>query len=141
MICTFFGHRDAPDSISSALKEKIIEMITTIGIKDFYVGNNGNFDFLVQKLLKEISRSYPCISFSIVLSRPYEQAISGIQDKTIFPEGLEFSIPRFAISKRNEWLITHSTHLIAYLTNNCTNCFKWVNKAKSKGLDVVKLEI
>ena len=136
---TFFGHRDAPDSISSALKEKIIEMITTIGIKDFYVGNNGNFDFYVQGVLENIVKKHNDIRFSVVLSTINETAIGAKQKYTVFPEGLENALPKFAISKRNDWMINNSQIVITYVRHNFSNSHKWLEKAKKKGLRVINL--
>lgn len=45
MICTFFGHRDAPLSIEKEL-EKIILSLISEGVDEFLVGNNGSFDLL-----------------------------------------------------------------------------------------------
>ena len=41
--CTFFGHRDAPDTIKPILREKIIDLIENRGVELFYVGNQGAF--------------------------------------------------------------------------------------------------
>ena len=56
MICTFFGHRDASEKVVFALKE-VIESLIKKGIKSFYVGNNGNYDLLVQSVLSDIKKS------------------------------------------------------------------------------------
>ena len=53
MVCTFFGHKDAPSSIKMRLEE-IIEALINEGVKNYYVGNNGNFDFYVQGVLENI---------------------------------------------------------------------------------------
>ena len=47
MVCTFFGHRDTPRIAELILKEKIIYLIENKNVDKFYVGNNGNFDFMV----------------------------------------------------------------------------------------------
>ncbi len=64
-VCCFFGHRNAPDSIKTLL-EKEIENLIISGIADsFYVGNQGNFDLMVYKCLKELSKKYPNIRFKV----------------------------------------------------------------------------
>lgn len=82
MICTFFGHKDTPDSVALILRNTINCCIEE-GVRLFIVGNNGNFDFLVQKTLEEISVYNKEISYHIYLTRPNEKAISGNQ-KTLF---------------------------------------------------------
>lgn len=51
MKCAFFGHRDAPSSIKPRLGEAIFNLISN-GVDEFYVGNNGNFDLIVQHTFK-----------------------------------------------------------------------------------------
>ena len=45
MICTFFGHKDTPKEIEPVLQASIIDLIENHGADEFYVGNNGSFDF------------------------------------------------------------------------------------------------
>ena len=138
MNCTFFGHRDAPSSIKARLKESIL-YLQKQGVECFYVGNNGGFDALVQTALLELSLEKNNIKYFIVTSFLGEFAMSGEQERTIFPEGQELTFPRFAISKRNEWLLNNSSHVIAYVKNSCSNSYKFVERAKRKGLSVINL--
>ena len=138
MVCTFFGHKDAPESIKEKLEFEINSLIQS-GIKSFLVGNNGYFDYLVQDLLKYISKDQNNIHYNIVLSKINEQAVSGCQHSTVFPEGLEFAHPKYAICKRNDWLIKNSNIAIVYVTNSYSNCYKWAKKALSNGLKVINL--
>ena len=59
MTCTFFGHRDAPDTIKPILREKIIDLIENRGVDLFYVGNQGAFDRMTIKVLRELKEKYP----------------------------------------------------------------------------------
>lgn len=58
MICTFFGHRDTPESIKPLLREVLLDLIENQEVKQFYVGNQGNFDAMVRSLLAELERSH-----------------------------------------------------------------------------------
>ena len=138
MNCTFFGHRDAPNHIKSALKDAILKCINA-GVTQFYVGNNGNFDFLAQCLLRQMSKEHS-IKYSIALSYINEKAIAGDQEATIFPEGLELVPPRFAISKRNDWLLSCCSVVIAYSSHKPSNSQKWIEKAQKRGLNVIMLK-
>lgn len=140
MICTFFGHRDASEKVVFALRE-VIENLIKKGVKSFFVGNNGNFDLYVQNILSNIKNSTGEIDFNIVLSYLGEKAISDNQDATIFPEGLEKVPKRYAISKRNDWLISNSNIAIIYCTNTFSNSFKLSQKAIKKKLTVINLKI
>ena len=139
MICTFFGHKDSPYILKGELKKLILHLIDNRGVKNFYVGNNGNFDFLVQVVLKEILSDKDDIHFSIVLSFLGEKALSNEQKHTVFPEGLEFSLPRFAISKRNEWMLRQADFAVVYVNHHFSNAYKWLEKATAKGIEVINL--
>ena len=57
--CTFFGHRDCPETIKPKIREAVIDLIENHGVTMFYVGNQGNFDRLVRSALKEVTTAYP----------------------------------------------------------------------------------
>ena len=139
MICTFFGHRDAPDSIRNSIRLAITTLVKENNVKIFYVGNNGNFDFIVQSVLEEMVKKEGGFEYFIVLSTPNENACFGRQDNTIFPEGLESALPKFSISKRNEWMIKNCGFVITYVRNSRTNAYKWAKKAERKGARVINL--
>ena len=138
MVCTFFGRKNAPSSVKEKLSEAINDLIKR-GYDEFYVGNNGNFDFYVQSVLSDITKTNCKVNFTVVLSRPDEKAIFAEQIFTLFPDGLEKVPPRFAISKRNDWLIKKAQVVVAYADNRFTNSQKWIEKAKNKGVDVINL--
>ena len=138
MNCTFFGHRDAPSNIKSNLEREIMSL-SNKGVKHFYVGNNGNFDFLVQTTLNKLANQNPNVKYSIVLSHISETALNGEQEKTVFPEGQELALPKFAVSKRNEWLLKNSSVVIAYVINHSSNSYRIIEKARRKGLKIINL--
>ena len=94
---------------------------------------------IVQSILKEISDSNTSINYFIFLSNLCEKVVSNQISYTIFPEELDGVPPRFAIYKRNEWLIKNSDFTIVYLRNTVTNTYKWVEKSKRKGLKAINL--
>lgn len=60
-VCTFFGHRDCPETIRPKLHAALVELIEERGVDSFYVGNHGTFDRMVSSLLRELSERYPHI--------------------------------------------------------------------------------
>lgn len=46
-VCTFFGHRDCPDSLRPRLRKILVELIEQRRVDLFYVGNQGGFDQMV----------------------------------------------------------------------------------------------
>ena len=138
MNCVFFGYGQTPIDVYDRLKSEILKMVDDNGVKRFLVVNNGRFDAMVQKALKEISVDRE-IDYSIVLSKIDENAICGEQDKTIYPEGLEYALRRFAITKRNGWLLNNADFLICYYVEYVSRAGKWIEKAKRRGIKTVNL--
>ena len=113
--CTFFGHRTVTHNIREKLFSQISYLIESCGVDTFWVGHQGSFDETVISVLESIKKVYPCISCNIVLSNLHEANNSSFDLDTVFPEELEGSIPRFAIDKRNRWMIEHSDFAITYV--------------------------
>ena len=56
--CTFFGHRDCPESIKPKLREVLVDLITKHEVDLFYVGHQGQFDAYVHTELKKLKKEY-----------------------------------------------------------------------------------
>ena len=66
--CTFFGHRDCPETIKPKIRTAVIDLIENHGVTMFYVGNQGNFDRMVRSILKEVTTAYPEVGYAVVLA-------------------------------------------------------------------------
>lgn len=107
-VCTFFGHRDCPDSLRPQLQEAVEKLIREAGADTFYVGNQGRFDAMALGVLRELERVYPHIRYGLVLAYlPQEET----EPEAMFPEGLEKVPPRYAIARRNEWMLRRGISL------------------------------
>jgi len=134
MTCTFFGHRDCPDSIMPRLREALVRLITQEGVDRFYVGNQGNFDAMVYRVLCELRNIYPHIYVSVVLAyMPIEEIANKYGSDTILPEGIEAVPKRYAISWRNKWMIEHSEYVVTYVTRSFGGAAKFAEFAEKKG--------
>ena len=138
MTVTFFGNRDARDDIKTKLRETIIELITEYKANNFYVGNNGNFDFMVADTLKELKKIYD-IEYNVVLA--YLPTAQNEQDyeNTLYPEGIEKAPLRFAICRRNEWMLEHSDMVITYVRFTFGGAAKYKEKAERMCLPIIEL--
>ena len=67
-ICTFFGHKECPDSIKPQLRDVLIDLITNHDVDMFYVGNQGQFDAIVRGVLRELKKECPQINYAVVLA-------------------------------------------------------------------------
>ena len=57
MVCTFFGHKDAPQELQGKLERVLTEYILNRNATMFYVGNQGNFDHMVKKALRSLKNN------------------------------------------------------------------------------------
>ena len=141
MTCTFFGHRDAPSKIEGTIKETIERLILE-GVTCFYVGNNGSFDSMVHRQLQQLSEKYPHIRYYVVLAyMPTVKEEFDITDygETVYPEGLESVPPKFAISKRNQWMVEKSDVVVTYIKYSTGGAAQAKKLAERKGKTIVDI--
>ncbi|MBR3802455.1 MAG: hypothetical protein IKK37_03285 [Clostridia bacterium] len=116
MICTFFGHRDAPKEIESALRLTLLDLIENKNATIFYVGNHGDFDAMVRRQFEDLSKIYPIKYYVVLAYMPREN--DSPDEHTILPEGIENVPRRFAINYRNKWMLGKSDTVVTYVTRN-----------------------
>ena len=141
-VCTFFGHKWVNEGVEIELIHVLEDLITEKGVNVFYVGTHGNFDGMVRRVLKNyISKKYPHISYSVVLSYLPSETDPLTRDDfsdTIYPEGLERVPRRAAIVWRNEWMLSKADYVVAYV-NRRGGAFTFYEKAKKQGKTVINL--
>ena len=140
-ICTFFGHKDTPKEIEPTLRSALIDLIINKDTNLFYVGNQGNFDNMVIKNLQQLSEHYTNIKYYVVLSyMPVaKNIITTNHFDTIYPEGLEKTPLKFAIDKRNRWMIDKSDYVVTYVIHNFGGASKFKTLSEKKGKTVINL--
>ena len=141
--CTFFGHRDCPETIKPKIREAVIDLIENHGVTIFYVGSQGNFDCLVRSVLKEVTMEYPRVGYSVVLAyMPSVKAESFSEDfsDTMLPEGIEKVPKRYAIPWRNRWMIARADYVVTYVTRPCGGASKAMVLSEKMDKVVCKLK-
>lgn len=142
MTCSFFGHKDAPSNIYPTLVETINELITNHEINSFLVGNQGSFDSMVLRALRQLKQEHPHISYNVVLAympiekQEYDPYAFG---ETMIPEGLETVHPRYAISWRNKWMVNESEYVVAYVKHSWGGAAKYLELAQKKNKTIVNI--
>ncbi len=138
MTCCFFGHREVTHNIREKLTAIIEKLVTEKDVKDFYVGHQGQFDNMAYSVLKELKEVYPQIRYTVVLAYMPDSYIKEVYgEDTLFPDGMESVPKRFAISKRNDWIIQHSDFAICYVHKITGGAAKFREKAEKKGLQII----
>ena len=137
-VCTFIGHEQTPCEIKEKLCDQIELLITKYGVDTFFVGTHGNFDRIVYDSLCQLERKYK-ITTKIVLAYLSQKTDWYDLSKTIFPAQLDNVPPKYAISKRNKYMIEQSNYMICYVDNTQTNAYVFAKMAIKKGLLVFNL--
>lgn len=138
--CFFIGHREADEKILPKLVDTVRKLITKENVRCFYVGGYGGFDRIAASAVKSVKRDYLDISLMLVL--PYHPAERPIEtpygfDGTYYPEGLEGTPKRYAITRANRLVLDSSDWLICYVKHGASNAqklYEYAKRREKKGL-------
>ena len=145
MIITFCGHSNClfSDEEKEKLKQLLIKEIRKNPTCKFYLGGYGDFDSLCLRTLRELKKEFQ--SIELIFITPYiDKNYSKLEfakyhyDDVIFPP-LE-SVPRkFAILKRNEWMVEEADLVIAYVKYSWGGAAKTLEYAKRKKVPIINI--
>lgn len=139
MIVAFCGHSSY---ISNIEDEKIIIdfLIKSVNDEpcDFFLGEYGNFDkfaYACAKKYKSTHHNSKLIFITPYYSTNYQNTHLNSKkeyfDSIIFPD-LETVPPRYAIKRRNKWIVDNANIVIAYITHDYGGAYEMFNYAKKK---------
>ena len=139
-VCAFFGHKDIWTDISQPL-EQAIRVAIADGATMFWVGGYGVFDSNAAGCVRRLKKEYPHISLHLILAYlPLKKdPLEDMYDSTIYPEGLELVPKRFAISKRNQWIVKNCDMVIGYVNHCDGGAYAAFSLAKRAGRITVNL--
>ncbi len=143
MTCTFFGHRCVQKEIEPMLRSTLIDLIENHDCRLFYVGNQGGFDAMVTRVLRELPDRYPIRAYTVLAYLPVgENGASEDLLPTILPEGIETVPRRFAISFRNRWMIAQSDFVVTHVTNHiASGAAQFKALSEKQGKTVINLTV
>ena len=148
MIITFVGHGTLNISLelSAKIKKTIENNIVGKDHVSFYCGGYGDFDNHCARLCREIKKEIQ--NCEIIFVTPYitpsqQNKIkylidTKLYDDTIYPP-LEDVLPRFAITKRNEWMIDKADLIIAFVNHEYGGAYKAIKYAQRKLKRIINL--
>ena len=137
MTITFFGHRDTPAYVQTVLENTIKRLLASYPHLHFLIGNQGAFDNMALRTVADLAKCYPQITYDVVLA--YLPQGTATIPHSIYPEELEEVPKRFAISKRNNWLIAKSDGAIAYVIRSYGGAAQTKRMAERKGMPIYNL--
>lgn len=136
---TFCGHSTLPLGATEAIRRVLtseLEKLILQGADTFLLGGYGEFDTLCALIVKELKTTYPHILSVFVtpyLNRPYNLHL---YDTSEYPP-IENVPLRYAISKRNEYMVIQSDIVVAYVTNHFGGAYKTLKYAQGKKKEIL----
>lgn len=145
MIVTFCGHRDIffKNGEEKRLEEELRKVLEEFPNAVFYLGDYGRFDGLCNSALKKLQKEYPRLRRVFVtpyLDPEYAhfQYADEYYDEVLYPF-TDKVIKRFAISKRNRWIVNEADLVIAYVDHEWGGAAKTLEYAVRKKKRCVNL--
>ena len=148
MVISFIGHStifDA-DGVKLILKGQILSNLADDERISCYLGGYGDFDEICASVCRELKAMYN--GLELVYVTPYfdlssqqrikEMIGSGLYDGSIYPP-IENAPKKYAILKRNEWMISNSDLVIAYVKRNCGGAYRSLEIARRKGKKIINI--
>lgn len=140
-VCAFFGHRDVRNEIYLRTEQTARIAIEKAGASQFWVGGYGAFDALAAAAVTQLKKEFPEISLYMILAympgadRPLPACYNG----TIYPEGQELVPPRFAITRRNQWMASNCDMVIGCVDVGFGGAYAACRTAARKGKRLVNI--
>lgn len=133
MKITFCGHSQTSDQdkVTSWL-DMILPALIEGGATTFYLGGYGDFDRLAAAAVRRQKSVYSHIESVLVLPYLNKEFDPTAYDCTTYPP-LEKVPPRYAIVKRNQWMVSESDVVISGVTHSWGGAAKTLDFAKRKG--------
>lgn len=144
--CCFAGHANVSnqEEIKIKLKTEIINLIEKENVTTFYSGDKGTFDWLCAGMLRRLKEDYPFIKSYLVLAytlkrdEDYMEYVAEIFDDIFYPD-IKNTPKRFAILKRNQWMVNNSDFLIAYVEHDWGGAYKTLKYAQRKNIKIINI--
>lgn len=146
MIVTFCGHRDfvetaeAENQLTMFLEKYARENVRLV----CYNGGYGNFDYFAAKCVQRLQERYSNIRNCLILPYIDQTFLDRIEifknhfDETIYPP-LETVPRKYAIIRRNEWMIDSTDIIIAYVKYSWGGAARTLEYAKRKKKTVIQI--
>ena len=137
MRVTFCGHKEVYDAeaVEHWLRQVCSDLIAQ-GADEFLCGGYGRFDYLSATVLRDLKQQHPTIRLILVLPYLNSTILTDGYDETIYPP-LESVPKKFAISRRNEWMVLESDIIVAYVLRDFGGAEKTLQYARRKKKKIV----
>ena len=139
MIVTFCGH--GKEKYSDVIRKRLydtVEALINQGANEFLIGDCGAFDLLAAHTVKSLKEKYPHIKSVIVIPYINRDYDADLYDCSEYPP-IENVPKRFAVLKRNEWMVNRADVVIAYAAHSWGGAAKTLAYAVRRSKWVINL--
>lgn len=146
-ICAFFGHRDISitNSLTAKLEETLEDLINQ-GVDEFWCCEQGDFDWIARLTILKLKKEFPHIKVCYVLayrtllnSEISQNYLEDTYDDIIYPEIAEKGHPKFAITRRNRYIVENADIVVCYIVRQSGGAFKAVKIAEKLNKKIINL--
>lgn len=140
MIVTFCGHRDVYD------RESVYQKLTAVlrdlieeGANSFLLGGYGNFDSIAASVVRDLKKEFPGIRSTLVIPYMDRKVDKNLYDDSVYPP-LEHVPRRFAISRRNEWMVNQADVVVSYVRHGwggAATTLRYAERKKKRIISIV----
>lgn len=147
-ICAFFGHRDTPATIELENKlEQAVRNLIAHGVDEFWVCNEGNFDWISRMVMQRIKENFGSIVHVCYVSAYNPDKYTKIRqdwleeryDEIIYTNEIANGPQKFAIKRRNNYIADNTDYIICYITQNYGGAYEAVQRAKKNHKQIINI--
>lgn len=140
MTVTFCGHKDIADASKvRTILDEILRGLVAEGADRFLLGGYGGFDSLVAHAVQNLKQQYPEIRSTLVIPYLNREYNTELYDNTTYPP-LEDVPMKFAISRRNEWMVDQADVVVAYVTHGWGGAAATLQYAERKNKRIIRVK-
>ncbi|MBQ4160316.1 MAG: hypothetical protein IJD83_05240 [Clostridia bacterium] len=139
---TFCGHRTLSIAETERLRVRLyaeIEKMIFQGAAEFLLGGYGDFDRLCAKTVKALQAKYPHIKSVLVIPYLNREYNTELYDCTEYPP-IEAVPPRYAIVKRNAYMVERAEIVIAYVKYTFGGAWTTLEYAKRRKKTIIVMD-
>lgn len=144
--CCFAGHSDIWDSnLAEKIKSVAEDLILNHNVREFWVGNYGNFDGSAASVIRELQKTYTDVKLDLVIPyltksiNEYKELYYKKCDNILIADIPENTPKRFHITKANEYMVNNSDFLICYIQRSWGGAITTYKYAKRKNLQIFNI--
>ena len=138
---TFCGHRTIDWKDKEPITRKLFEELEKLikqGATEFLLGGYGSFDRLCAVVIDDLKIKYSDIKSILVIPYLNREYDTSLYDYTEYPP-IEKTPLKFAISKRNEYMVNKSDVVISYVKHSWGGAATTLEYAQRKKKQIISI--